>query len=492
MKAAPNPFSRRLLLLALPATLFLLALNPWFSPEQHDDVTYFFSAKSLAEHGSFALDGIPVTDWPPVFPAILAAARLLAGGSTLVAKLVVLAFVCGGVFVIRRVAANQHFAHPTLIAVITCLLPISLICGANVLSEWPFLTLSMLFLLSLQRLEHSRTLLWISSTGILLAAASLTRFSGVLLGAAIIAQAIKRIRAERSLRSISPELFVACIGAAPWLLWKLHCQLIIARGDAPPGAYDQPGYYLDRFTNFDITGLFATIESTLLSATRASSQFTDHHLVSIAIVSLLAIAMVVGAILHFRSYGIAPADWYVFANLALLVGDLMKPERYFLPIAPFLIGYLMVSIQALADTIARQRSRQVFAAAIASWIALLLALDAHLLFKGNSDGSRGGQSMLASPDIESFYRGENLDLYHAIRSADRHARRGDPIAAAGFHGKYLLALAGRSFETFPDDDLGAADWLVERHRDNDPEAKIPGDWRLIETFGSHRVFQRLP
>jgi len=492
MNAPPDPYLRRLLLLALPATLFLLALNPWFSPEQHDDVTYFFSAESLAEHGSFALDGTPVTDWPPVFPAILAAARSLAGGSPLVAKLVVLLFVCVGVLVIRRVAATQHFPCPSLIAAITCLLPISLICGANILSEWPFLTLSLLFILSLQRLQHSRTPLWILGSGILLAITSLTRFSGVLLGAAIIAQAVTRMRADKRLQSALPEILVACIGAAPWLLWKLRCHLIIAGGDAPPGAYDQPGYYIERFTNFDIAGLFAAIESTLLSATRASSQVTDHQLVGTAIVSLLAIATIAGAALHFKRFGIQPADWYVLANLALLLGDLMKPERYFLPIAPFLIAYLIVAIRAVADTFARQRPAQAFAAAIAVWVALLLALDTHLLFKGNADGSRGGQSMLASPDIESFYRAENLELYRAIRSADRRAPSGDPIAAAGFHGKYLLALAGRSFENYPDDDLEPTSWLVERHHEGGGQIQIPSGWRLVETFGTHRVFQRTP
>ncbi len=176
--------------------------------------------------------------------------------------------------------------------------------------------------------------------------------------------------------------------------------------------------------------------------------------------------------MHFKRFGIQPADWYVLANLALLLGDLMKPERYFLPIAPFLIGYLIVSIRAVADTFAQQRRAKAFTAAIAVWVALLLALDTHLLFKGNADGSRGGQSMLASPDIESFYRAENLELYRAIRSADRRAPSGDPIAAAGFHGRYLLALAGRSFENYPDDNLEPTGWLVERHQEGPAKSRF--------------------
>ena len=61
--------------------VYLLALNPWFVPEQPDDVLYFFGAISLLDGEGFALGGTLTTDWPPVFSAMLAAAMKVFGTS---------------------------------------------------------------------------------------------------------------------------------------------------------------------------------------------------------------------------------------------------------------------------------------------------------------------------------------------------------------------------------------------------------------------------
>ena len=486
----------RWVLTVLPAGIFLLALNPWFTPEQHDDVLYFFGAKSIAETGEFALDGTPITDWPPAFPVILAAVRFVAGDSVWGAKLVVFAFVLAGLFAIRAIAKIHRFEFPIAVAALTGLLPISLICGASVLSEWPFLTLSFAFLIALQRLGACRSIQWALAAGVLLAIASLTRYAGVFLGIAVVAQAwshLRRRTADRAVswyRTIAPEIYVALIGAVPWLLWKVRCSAAIARGDAPAGAYDQASHYLERFTNIDPYALFSKVETTLFSLTRAIETRLDSSILSGIIVIVVAALLVFGMVRQFQTQGVQPADWYVMVMLLLLLGDLVKPERYFLPIAPFLIGYIILAVRDLSAKLSQERPALVARGAIATWAAWLIMLDGYLLFVGNSDGTRGGFSMLASRDIESYYRGRDLDLYHAIKLADAQAPTGEEIGSVGFHGKYVLAFAGRSYANYPEDELEEVSHLIVRDGSELSSQIDLKPWQIVEKLKSHTVYRR--
>ena len=233
------------------------------------------------------------------------------------------------------------------------------------------------------------------------------------------------------------------------------------------------------------------MEATLFSFVRALQPIIGNAIVAGLIIAMFAVALVSGAVLQFRQHGIRPADWYVIANLVLLLGDLFQPERYFLPIAPFLIGYVIVFAQALAHRLSRQQAKRLIAGFIGAWVALLTVLDGYLLFVGNADGSRGGMSRLASPDIETYYQSHHRDLYRAIRYVDGVAPANVKIGADGFHGKYLLALGGRSFENHPYGDMRSVDWLVQR-TDNQSAESLPPEWRLVREFESHRVYHREP
>ena len=97
----------------------------------------FFGAVSIWETGNFALNGIPITDWPPVFSLILAPLLGLAGNLVIAAKLAVLASVGAGLWMVIGHAKLRGEEFPHFLALIVGLLPISLICGAGVLSEGP-------------------------------------------------------------------------------------------------------------------------------------------------------------------------------------------------------------------------------------------------------------------------------------------------------------------------------------------------------------------
>ena len=168
----------------------------------------------------------------------------------------------------------------------------------------------------------------------------------------------------------------------------------------------------------------------------------------------------------------SPADGYVLVCLLLLLGDLNKPERYFLPLAPFLIGYLLTASRAFVGA-------KLAPAALACWAAWLLLLDGYLLFVGNSDGARGGFSMLASKSEEDFYRGEFRDLYLALRWTAENAPPGR-LEVRDFHGKYALAFAGRGFREHEGEPVA----LVARKGD------LPAGWRVWREFGGVAVYQR--
>ena len=462
-----------------PALLYALALNPWFVPDQHDDVLYYFGAVALLEGDGFSLGGVPITDWPPVLSGALAAVMAVFGQSVWVAKIVVLLSVVAGIALIARVAKALDLPQPRLIAALTALLPISFISGVSILSEWPYLAASMAFLLALRRLSETRGWRWALAAGLLLAFASLTRFLGVFLGAAIILQIVRFAR-ERGVAGVLPEFAVAGIGSAFWLGWKVRCQLLIADGAAPPGAYDQAGYYAARFTNIEPLQLLAKIESALFSFGKVGAALSGVDSLKVLAGLVVGVVLVIGIVARWRARKLSVADAYVLVCLLLLLGDLKKPERYFVPLAPFLLAYFIVGVRALVERWQSDRAKPILMGGAALWIGWLTLLDAHLLFAGNLDKTRGGFSTLVSPTAEGYYRGEALDLYRTLRWADEHAP-GGAFAADGFHGKYVLAFTGRPFRSLPDDDPDGTVALISKGK-----APLEG-WTVWKTIGNFTV-----
>jgi hypothetical protein len=384
-----------------------------------------------------------------------------------VAKFVVLGFVAMGIALTYAVGRLHGWTAPKAVAGLTGLLPISLICGAAVLSEWPYLALSMAFLWALARLMESRAWRWAVMVGVLLAMASLTRFIGVFLGVAIVVQAWHLFR-KAGWRAVVPEAVASVLGAGVWLLWKLRCNAVIATGDAPSGAYDDLSYYLGRFSHIEPLELLSKIETVLFSAGKVGDKLLGGSWSGLVAGLVVGVLVVTGLVLRIRRSGLAPADAYVIVCLLLLLGDLNKPERYFVPLAPFLIGYFVTVISAAW-----------LPKIVAGWAALLLALDGYLLFIGNADKSRGGFSMLATKSERDFLRGDDRDRYDALKWADENAPEGR-FEASGFHGKYILAHTGRGFEAHDGDPVA----LIA------PVASEPEGWTLWQEFGTYGVFKR--
>ena len=221
------------------------------------------------------------------------------GESVWAAKAFVLGVVVMGIALVARVAKEFDIPNPRLVAALTALLPVALVTGASILSEWPYIVASFAFLLALSKLSQTRQWRWAIAAGVLLALASLTRFLGVFLGAAIVVQAVRFAR-QRGLGGAGQEIVVSLMEAVPWVVWKVRCQSLIATGEAPPGAYDQQGYYLERFTNIEPLTLFSQLESALFSMGKAGEHVTGLELFRWCAAILVGALLVIGVVVRWR------------------------------------------------------------------------------------------------------------------------------------------------------------------------------------------------
>ncbi|MBI2951963.1 hypothetical protein HYY27_07710, partial [bacterium] len=192
-----------------PLLLYGVALNPYFLPSQYDDILYYYGAKSLAENGSYQFNGLYITDWPPALPALLATLFLLGLESVWVAKSLILLFAGLGLLLTYRLFEREGRPHPLIVGLLFALLPSSFTMGTRIMAEWPYIAISLLFFILLDLLNgRRRSIPFAVLTGAVLGLASLTRWAGVFLGAAVLSQAFARIRRRRGasgLRLALPE-----------------------------------------------------------------------------------------------------------------------------------------------------------------------------------------------------------------------------------------------------------------------------------------------
>jgi hypothetical protein len=475
----------------LVPVLYLLAINPWFMPDQHDDVLYFYGAKSIAEQGIFAMNDAVITDWPPGLSALISLGFHLGLGHVVAAKVLIVIFVMLGVVLIPRYLEGQGRSYPYVCTALTALFPISFMMGTRVLSEWPFLTLSVVFLLALERLRVAPSWRWALVTGLALAAASLTRYIGVFLGVAVLWQWWMVVRAERvTVRGLwRPEVVVGLVGGGLWMAWRLRCQLLIAEGLAEQGNYARPTYFLERFTSLDPILFLARIEEVLCSLVRVAGKLGAPDLVGQGLAILLGLVLCWGCVKQFRKHGVQPVDVYVGACLFLLLLDLVKPSRYFMPLAPFLCSYVLVGLQDIFARIFKGRRQGALAVFLVGWGSWLGLLDVVLLFKGNTSGIHSGLSMMVSPTAKDFYQGKWADLYAACEALSTTESSG-PVAVHGeVMAKYVLGFGQRTYVELPRDvDVPHEVLLTEEGVELLP--MYQAGWDRTATYGSYIIYRK--
>lgn len=207
--------------IALSLGLSLTVTSPRGIGLSPDSVSYLAAARNLAAGEGFrSFDGQPVTLWPPLYPALLAAlhgltgAELLATGRWLHAGLLIATLGLTTALAVR-LASDEWLVALTIIGV-AGLSPFLWPFSALLLSEGLFACLVLLLVMALAGDRPG----WraIAFGGVIAAALGLTRYIGI---AFVVAGALALVLGgpePPARRALKAALFTS-VAALPWLLW---------------------------------------------------------------------------------------------------------------------------------------------------------------------------------------------------------------------------------------------------------------------------------
>ncbi len=451
--------NRKRLILTLPFLLYALGINPWFAPLTYDNILYWEGAKSLAYDGSYTLFGDTIRDWPPLFSFVLAIPMRLGIESLVLSKCLVLLSAFLAVQLSFSLLTRYDYPFPFLSALLFALLPSSLLWGTRLMSEWPYILLSLSLLYCLGS-ESRRS--WLP-LGALLAAALMTRHVGIALLPAVLAAGWRKERLFDgfSVCATGLGLFV--------LLWGQR--LTVAVGTNETESYYSGLSILSRFEPFK---LLQQIPDLL---------FHTHVWLAPELLSPLTLLVTAFIIVFYlerlRTHGLGALEVYLGTMIGILAcKEYGKELRYLLPLAPFLLAAFLGGVSQIT-----QGYKRLAAPVLGIWIVGLLSLNTALLSVGNLR-DYNGLSVLASPSADQFYKGYWKDVYQASQWLREQPPSG-PIGLSDFSNwKYLQSLSGRSITSAV---IPTRLLLIDKRI---PFADMPAGALLIEENAIFQLVQR--
>lgn len=348
-------FTDRQILLAILALHLVLSLA-LFDPKLStggDNAQYLILAKSLLQ-GSYSNlqepGSPPHSQYPPLFPMLLAPVVAISGGSFIPVKLLIVACGITGLFmfflVLRRLSSGRDWVLPVLLLAVS---PLFLSYAHDTYTEVPFVMVSLPALYFLLRgAQEKRRWLWAGLAGLFAGLAFLTRTQGLALPLGLGAfLAVKRRWSELG-------VFALVFGLVwlPWLIRDLRvphdagylAQLLrrdwynaasgnIGAGEFLKRIFDNIGSYLLRV-------LPAVVLPVLASARAVLPLFG----VLVSGVTLW------GFVEEARKRGMGMLEWYVLlaAGVLSVWPTVWSGDRFLLPILPLLLWYLIVGFRDLA------------------------------------------------------------------------------------------------------------------------------------------------
>ncbi len=280
--------------------------------------------------------------------------------------------------------------------------------------------------------------------GLLLGFSSLVRWIGVLLGVALVAQAVIQAKGTQvhRLRVILPECVSAAIGALIFISWKAKLAMQLDAGTAVARYHHDGWEFLNYFNPLAVVNSIGDLFF------KSDTLFRVLHVpgpVSLIFCTLVSVVILSGVYVRIRSRKIYPSDFYVLVSVILLMFVEWKMARYLLPLAPFLVSYFVEGLSASGkklETLLSRRMPWMFSSIIVLWLIMSFTSNLYLLVLGNANKSHAGLSPLRSPTAESFYGGVWRELYAAsnIIANDSMVNR---VAYVGPYLKYGLAFTGK-------------------------------------------------
>jgi hypothetical protein len=378
---------------------------------------------------------------------LLAPFAALGVHSLLAIKALLLIPVLAGIVLVDRV--DRRGSQPGPVTVLFAILPTSLYFGTEVMSEWTYLVCSLAFLLLLRRVGTAEggTRACVLA-GLVLALSISARYVGALLAVPVLV----RMARHRQQRSVRPELLTLLVAAVPTAGWLIASRRgtsdlvpdfsgnLLFQAGVPAGEtwarWSIHEFATRQWTN--VQALLGHLADLLTGGASALRQLGLGNTGLEAVLLLFVAGLVtLGVVDSLRRRRHLEETAYVLATLVFLSTTGWLRLRYLLPIAPFLVLYVVRALDLLL-----QRAPHAMRAALLLWGAVLLAGDAIVLFRGDPKGLHGGISVLASATEGDFYRGEARELYDLCRRI-----RDDPecfrVAGWGAGYAYLRLYSGR-------------------------------------------------
>jgi len=473
-------------LLAGCGLLYAAALNPHFLPGAYDNIVYHFGADTIWKYGTYRFQDEYIVDWPPVFSLLLVLPRIFGIDSVVAGKAIVALTALAATALAAKLLAAEKRPAPLFACFVFALAPTSFLTATREMSDWPCAAFVMLCLALLQRLSTQRSVGLALLVGCAMGAAALTRYAAVLLGVAVVAQALRRLRSWREgratlLECVGLEALTAGSGAALFSTWLLRLASLPAEqlGKSNYGHARlldlSPWPFIDGVTN----------ATTYLPPVAQGVGLTDSWGIAVGVV-LLALAGL-GIAGRIRNGTWNPTDWYVAASAALFYFYHLKAARHVLPMVPFLIGYFVEGVELSARGLRRfdaRRVRAVVQGVLVLWATALLAFDLHLLFRGNTR-THGALHFFSSPTAERFYLGEWADLHSASTMIRGSGLEGDVGLVGTGDFKYVRAWSGHVSKPYEPSDHPA--FLLVAEPEPLPEG-VGGRAKLLGRAGKLAVY----
>jgi len=356
-----NRGAQRAMIAVFFSLLAVVYVVAWSLPAiglDHDDAGFLITADAIAAGHGYTIESLPTpvpqTNYPPLFPALLALFTLVAGHPQWL-KLLPLACAAGWLVLTRalllKMGASKNSA--LLLLGLTAASPTVVFLSTNLLPETLFALLATAALLALL---DERALL----AGILAGFATLTRTAGV----ALIVSCIFTLAARRRFRSAAIFATVAMVMVAPWFGWSLahltHNSSYVAS---------------DVFT-----GLAANEKLIVLSRNLLSLLAGPFSLLTGLSNILTVIGTVVILLWCFYVRRQLVPDLFVVLYCMALLCWISPPERFLAPVLP-LILWIVWRVFRLME------AREALAALVLIAIGLPLWADGIRLFPARSNGA---------------------------------------------------------------------------------------------------------
>lgn len=455
--------------------IYLLALHPYITPRSYDSVDYLQGIYHFAKTGSYLNEEGYAYGWAPLTSFILSIPQRLGFSSFWFVKGGITLFAIVASALIYALFSLEHRSYRVLAVSLFVLTPKSLMISTQVLTEWPFLMWSAAFLVCFHLLTENKEkqLLYTCLASFCLVFAILTRYIGVLLVIPPLLQLWKS-RKKGSL----PYTALTFVGASTYLVWRL-CLKIWEKDVAYRFIFSQKAQY---FSFFNPLGVFENTSDYLFYAHRI---FGEPSLLLTLFSMTVAALLLIGIYRLWQRGELHPSDTYIFGSLILLCFYKYKLDRYILPIAPFLLCYLIEGIKEILSYF--RKKEFIWKTLVSCWITILSVQVSYLLLFGNRY-DYNGIAYLASPTPETFYRGKTLALYQASQYLKTiSGRKKIYVSIDPFIDRLYVQIFTRAKTSSSLNEDNTTLAIVEKP----PKGRFPFRWERLKTFGPYHIYRKI-